>query len=96
MCVHGNNATRYGNARITRARRGLKKYNASNHTFQFIREDLTRARSQLAYEARKLKRTGVIKDTWVFDGKIFLKQLNDNTTVCSDIASLPCRAVDDN
>ena len=65
-------------------------------TPQFIREDLTRTRSQIAYEARKLKRTGVIKDTWVFDGKIFLKQLNDNTTVCSDIASLPCRAVDDN
>lgn len=77
--------------KLMKARRGLKDYNARNQTSHFISEDLTRNRSQLAFEARRLKRTGVIKDTWVFDGKNFIKSHNDNISVCSDSASLPRR-----
>ena len=43
----------------------------------FMNEDLSGARLKLAFEARQLKRTGKITDTWVIDGKIKIKDLNN-------------------
>ena len=45
----------------------------TKHPKVFINEDLTRLRSQLLYQARKLKKAGKITDTWSFDGKILVK-----------------------
>ena len=42
-----------------------------------MNEDLSGARLKLAFEARQLKRTGKITDTWVIDGKIKIKDLNN-------------------
>ena len=42
----------------------------------FLNEDLSRARSLLSFDARKLKRDGKIEDTWVFDGRIKVKTNN--------------------
>ena len=43
----------------------------------FMNEDLSGAKLKLAFEARQLKRTGKITDTWVIDGKIKIKDLNN-------------------
>ena len=43
----------------------------------FMNEDLSGARLKLAFEARQLKRTGKITDTWVIDGKIKIKDLKN-------------------
>jgi exosome complex exonuclease DIS3/RRP44 len=44
----------------------------------FINDDLTSTRSRVAAEARSRKKQGSIKDTWVFDGVIFVRKNNDN------------------
>ena len=38
-----------------------------------IVEDLTRSTSSLAFQARDAKRNGRLSETWVFDGKVFVK-----------------------
>ena len=43
----------------------------------YLNEDLSRARSLLSFDARKLRRDGKIADTWVFDGRIKIKTLNN-------------------
>ena len=50
----------------------------------FVNDDLTRARAQLAAQARKLKREGGIQDTWVFDGDIFVKKGDAVTKVTTN------------
>ena len=39
----------------------------------YISEDLTRNRAKIAYEARMMKRQGLISDTWVFDCSILIR-----------------------
>ena len=39
----------------------------------FIEDDLTAKRAKIAFEARKLKRSDHILETWVFDSKIMIK-----------------------
>ena len=39
----------------------------------FINEDLTKRRSNLLYQARKLKKEKKINDCWSYDGKVMLK-----------------------
>ena len=39
----------------------------------YVNEDLTWATSNLAYTARELRRDGAIAETWVYDGKVFVK-----------------------
>lgn len=72
-----------------RSRKAVRTYNNEHSTSHFVNEDLTRKRSNLAFEARKRKQQGLIKDTWTFDGKVFIKSHNDNVTVCRDINNLP-------
>lgn len=71
-----------------KSRKAARLYNNEHSTRHFISEDLTRKRSNLAFEARKHKRQGTIKDTWTFDGKVFVKRLNDSVSVCRDIDEL--------
>ena len=44
-----------------------------------IYEDLSPYVASLAYEARQLKRTGRISDTWVYDGRIYIKPTSRHT-----------------
>lgn len=75
--------------KFMKSRKLAREYNGQNNTRHFIFEDLTRNRSNLAYQARKLKRDGVVKDTWTFDGKIFIKAHDDVVTMCSSVSTLP-------
>ena len=43
----------------------------------YLADDLTKTRAQMAYEARQLKRAGLIQDTWTFDSKILIKDLRN-------------------
>ena len=43
----------------------------------YLADDLTKRRAQMAYEARQLKRAGLIQDTWTFDSKILIKDLRN-------------------
>jgi transposase-like protein len=61
--------------RIMTARKLCKNHNGPHPIY--INEDLTRQRAKLAAEARTAKRSDVIKDTWTYDGKIFVKLNND-------------------
>ena len=75
-----------------KAKKVVKQYNDQHGMHHFIKDDLTKVRSHLAFEARNRKRDGVIKDTWTFDGKIFIKDHNETITMCSDLSKLPQRA----
>lgn len=44
----------------------------------FFNEDLTAARSQLAWRARELKKQNKISDTWTHDGRILIKDRYNN------------------
>ena len=48
----------------------------------FISDDLTRRRARLAKMARDLRRRNSIRDTWVFDGRIMIK---DNRNMVHEI-----------
>ena len=39
----------------------------------YISDDLTKRRAQLAFQARNLKRQNAILDTWIFEGRILIK-----------------------
>ena len=43
----------------------------------YINEHLTKARSELYYEARKLVKTGKVKQTWTYDGRILVRNHDD-------------------
>lgn len=47
----------------------------------FINEDLTRKRSKLLYQCRKLVKDGKIDSAWSFDGRIAIKTKNDRVIV---------------
>ena len=57
---------------VIRARRALKGQRI------FINEDLTKARAEVAKSARVLKEKKQIKETWTFNGKIFLQDHSDH------------------
>ena len=42
-----------------------------------MNDDLTGLRAKVASEARKLKGTGVLQDTWATDGVIFIRLDNE-------------------
>lgn len=54
----------------------------------YINEDLTRKRAQIATAARSAKDAKKILDTWVFDGKIFLKLMDETVSVVTTMAKL--------
>ena len=41
-----------------------------------VNDDLTKMKANAAYEARQLKRSGKITNTWVHDGKVMIELLN--------------------
>ena len=75
--------------RIIKAKKSVFEHNRHHRTSYFVSEDLTKNRSAMAYHARQLKKTHVIKDTWTADGKIFIKHQNDKISVCTRLSDLP-------
>ena len=56
----------------------LKGHNSRNRSAQiFVNEDLTRRRTMLVYESRKLKQQKKITDCWTTNAKIMIKDLNN-------------------
>ena len=52
------------------------QYTINNNIYSkaiYISDGLTKRRANLAYQARLLKRNNAIKDTWVSNGKILIK-----------------------
>ena len=47
----------------------------------YISEDLTAKKSYLLFKARLLKRDGKLKQCWSFDGRIYVKMINELTQV---------------
>ena len=70
-----------------KACRNLK--DLSGHPYRiYINEDLTCKRAHLAQLARAAKVERKIKDTWVFDGKIFVILNDDTSNVVTDLEKL--------
>ncbi|CAC5392848.1 unnamed protein product [Mytilus coruscus] len=67
----------------------MHEFNKSNGTNYLMYEDLTRMRSELAYNARWLKNNNYIKETWTFDGKVFIKMPDDRIFLCTRPSDFP-------
>ena len=73
---------------VYRSRGSLKEYNSKRGIGSrvFINEDLTRSRSKLAYETRRLKKENKINDCWTASGRILIKDRSDKIVrICSDM-----------
>ena len=77
--------------KVLKRRKTMVSHNRAMHTSFSMYEDLTRKRSELAFMARKSKRDGIIKDTWTFDGKVFMKFHNDGVVACTRKHEIPVR-----
>ena len=52
----------------------LKDLDHSSYPYKvYFQDDLTARRAKLAFEARQLKRSGAISDTWIANSKIIIK-----------------------
>lgn len=69
--------------RVIRSRKNLKQHNSDPacQTPLFVSEDLTRLRAHLAYKARLLKKAGKIRDTWTWDGKVYIQNRHRQVTI---------------
>lgn len=54
----------------------------------FVNEDLTRQRSTLLYEARKLFKSSLIKGAWSSDGTVLVKDLSDRVHRVNSLSDL--------
>lgn len=73
--------------KVMKARKHLKDLTGRPHRI-YVNEDLTRKRAKLAQLARAAKSEDKIKDTWVFDGKIFMMLNDESVTVVTDLVKL--------
>ena len=63
---------------VHRARVNLKVYNQQHRNAPvFVNDDLTARRSKLAFDCRQMKKENRITDTWTYNGKILIKDLNN-------------------
>ena len=61
---------------VLRARFVLKEHNAKHNDRRiYLNEDLTGIRAKLPREARVLKKSGKIDDTWTFNGNVMIKDV---------------------
>ena len=58
------------NTKVAVMRNAARKLKGTNI---FVNEDLTKVRSTIAWEARRLKRESKVADTWTRDGIVFVK-----------------------
>ena len=70
----------------------LKDLDHSSYPYKvYFQDDLTARRAKLAFEARQLKRSGAISDTWIANSKIIIK---DNYNHISSITYIDGLAQD--
>ena len=63
---------------VYRARVNLKLFNRQHRDSPvFINDDLTARGANMAFDCRRLKKDKRITDTWTFNGKILIKDLNN-------------------
>ena len=43
----------------------------------FIQDDLTQRRAKLVFQARVIQRNGQIKETWIYHGKVMVKDIHN-------------------
>ena len=67
------------------AKSRLKNYNRGKI---YVNEALTQERSELFFQARKLKREKKIQDSWTYDGRVILKTLQGNIQTVTSIDGL--------
>lgn len=79
--------------KLLRAKKTMHAHNVNNGTSYLMFEDLTKQRAKLSFTARDLRRNEDIKDTWTFDGKIFIKLNDDTIKLCSKDSDLPNKTV---
>ena len=65
--------------RVMKSRKSLRLLHESGQGMHrmYINDDLTKQRAQLARLAREARKNKDIKDTWVYDGRIYLKLNSD-------------------
>ena len=67
------------------------RYTMDNNIFSkaiYIGDDLTKRRANLAYQARLLKRNNAIKDTWVSNCKILVKNKHNRISQVNSLQDL--------
>ena len=70
--------TNYGaKRRIMQARKSLRDHAAGGGERYYINDDLTKKRASVARVAREARKRKTIKDTWVYDGRIYIKLNSD-------------------
>lgn len=62
-----------------RAKRAFMSKKKELGTNLFFNDDLTRIRGEVLYQARKCRKAKRLKGAWSFDGRIFIKCLDDST-----------------
>ena len=71
----------------------LKEFIYSNRKYLrpglYINESLSKARSNLFYKARQMKRQKLINDRWTRDGNVFIKCVNGSVKVCTRESHFP-------
>lgn len=75
--------------KLLKCKKTMHEFNKSIGTNYLMYEDLTRKRSELAYNARWLKNNNFIKETWTFDGKVFIKMPDDRIFLCTRPSDFP-------
>ena len=59
--------------KVYQQRLGLRNNQDPSMKNVFINEDLTRAKQEIFYHARKLKKDKIIANTWTRDGQVYIK-----------------------
>ena len=82
-------ATRNVRERVYSAKKELKNVrDQENMSHIYINEDLTKFRANLARDARALRNSGLITDTWTQYGKIIVKNKQNRISVIHDPSDL--------
>ena len=82
-------ATRNVRERVYSAKKELKNVREDENMKRiYINEDLTKFRANLARDARALRNSGVINDTWTQYGKIIVKDKQNRISVIHDQSEL--------
>ena len=75
--------------RVYSAKKELKNVRDQENMFHiYINEDLTKFRANLARDARALRNSGLITDTWTQYGKIIVKNKQNRISVIHDPSDL--------
>ena len=83
-------ATRNVRERVYSAKKNFKTARTTDASLKniYINEDLTKYRANLAKEARDMRNSGLISDTWTQYGKILIKDLHHHVKVISTPSDL--------